>query len=65
MSAVAELKAHVTELEAEHDALVRAIARKHEEFDQLNTHIKAETDRLDRIKAEIAKVKAHFGIMTL
>ena len=64
MSAVAQLKSDVTALEAEHDALVRAIARKHQELDALNTQIKANTDRLDRIKSEIAKVKAHFGIMT-
>jgi chromosome segregation ATPase len=62
MSAVAELKAHVTELEAEHDALVRAIGRKHDELDALNVQIKAETDRLAKIRAEIQKVKNHFGV---
>jgi predicted nucleic acid-binding Zn-ribbon protein len=64
MSAVAQLKSDVTALEAERDALVRAITRKHEELDSLNTQIKAATERLDRIKSEIAKVKAHFGVMT-
>jgi chromosome segregation ATPase len=63
MSAVAQLKSDVTELEAEHDALVRAIARKHAELDALNSHIKAATDRLDKIRTEIQKVKAHFWIM--
>ena len=62
MSAVAELKAHVTELEAEHDALVRAIGRKHDELDALNVQIKAETGRLAKIRAEIQKVKNHFGV---
>jgi hypothetical protein len=35
MSAVAELQRDVTALEAEHDALVRAIARKSQELDAL------------------------------
>jgi chromosome segregation ATPase len=63
MSAVAQLKSDVTALEAEHDALVRAIARKHQELDALNVDIKSATDRLDKIRTEIKKVKAHFGIM--
>jgi hypothetical protein len=42
--------------------LVRAISRKHEELDQLNTQIRAATDRLDKIRAEIQKVNAHFGV---
>jgi predicted nucleic acid-binding Zn-ribbon protein len=62
MSAVAQLKSDVTALEAEHDALARAIARKHQELDALTTHIKAETDRLAKIRAEIQKVKSHFGV---
>jgi predicted nucleic acid-binding Zn-ribbon protein len=62
MSAVAELKRDVTALEAEHDALVRTITRKHAELDQLNTHVRAATERLDKIRAEIARVKAHFGV---
>jgi len=62
MSAVAQLKAAVTELEAEHDALVRAIGRKHDELDALNVQIKAETGRLAKIRAEIQKVKNHFGV---
>ena len=62
MSAVAHLKAAVTELEAEHDALVRAIGRKHDELDALNVQIKAETGRLAKIRAEIQKVKNHFGV---
>jgi predicted nucleic acid-binding Zn-ribbon protein len=62
MSAVAELQRDVTALEAEHDALVRAITRKHEELDSLNTQIRAATDRLTKIRAEIQKVKSHFGV---
>jgi chromosome segregation ATPase len=62
MSAVAQLKSDVTALEAEHDALVRAINRKHQELDALNTHIKSATERLDKIRAEIQKVKNHFGV---
>jgi hypothetical protein len=62
MSAVAQLKSDVTALEAEHDALVRAVDRKHQELDALNVQIKAETDRLAKIRAEIQKVKNHFGV---
>jgi hypothetical protein len=62
MSAVAELKRDITELEVEHDGLVRAIKRKHAELDQLGIQIKASTDNLARIKAEIAKVKSYFGV---
>jgi chromosome segregation ATPase len=63
MSAVAQLKSDVTALEAEHDALVRAIDRKHQELDSLGVQIKSATERLDKIRAEIAKVKAHFGVV--
>jgi len=62
MSAVAELQRDVEALEAQHDKLVRAIARKNQELDLLNIHIKAATENLARIRAEIQKVKAHFGV---
>ena len=62
MSAVAELQRDVEALEAQHDKLVRAIARKNQELDLLNIHIKAATENLARIKAEIQKVKSHFGV---
>jgi predicted nucleic acid-binding Zn-ribbon protein len=62
MSAVAELRRDVTALEAEHDALVRAIGHKHQELDALSVQIKAATERLDKIRAEIQKVKSHFGV---
>jgi len=69
MSAVAELKSDVTasdvrELERKYDALVRACDRKHEELDSLNAQVKAATGRLDKIHAEIARVRAHFGVHT-
>jgi peptidoglycan hydrolase CwlO-like protein len=62
MSAVAELQRDIEDLAAQHDKLVHAINRKHQELDSLNAHIKARTADLDRIKAEIQKVKAHFGV---
>jgi hypothetical protein len=62
MSAAAELKSDIRALEAEHDALVRAINRKHAELDALGIQIKASTDNLAKIRAEIAKVKSHFGV---
>ena len=36
MSAAAELQRDITELERQHDALDRSLARKHVEFDLLN-----------------------------
>jgi chromosome segregation ATPase len=62
VSAATQLKSDVLELEREHDALTRTIDRKHAELDSLNVHIRARTDDLARIRAEIAKVKAHFGV---
>ena len=62
MSAAAELKGDIVELEREHDALVRTIARKHVEFDLLNRQIRQATDRLDQINGNIKRIKAHFGV---
>jgi hypothetical protein len=64
MSAAAELQRDIVELEREHDALVRAIARKHVEFDLLNKQIRQATDRLDQINANIKRIKQHFGVPT-
>jgi chromosome segregation ATPase len=61
-AAVAELQRDIEDLEAEHDALKRTIARKHQELDALGVQIKASTDNLARIRAEIQKVKSHFGV---
>jgi chromosome segregation ATPase len=61
-AAVAELQRDIEDLEAQHDKLVRAIARKNQELDLLNIHIKAATENLARIRAEIQKVKSHFGV---
>ena len=62
MSDVSELKANIRELEREHDALERTIGRKHDELDRLLVAIKAKTDTLDKIRAEIARLKSHFGV---
>ena len=62
MGAVSELKADIRELEREHDALERTIGRKHDELDRLLVAIKAKTDILDKIRAEIARLKSHFGV---
>jgi hypothetical protein len=56
------LRREVLDLEAKHDALVREIDRKHEELDQVRARVSAETDRLAKIQAEIAKIKAKFGV---
>jgi hypothetical protein len=62
MSEVGELKSDIRELEREHDALERTITRKHAEYDRLLIAIKTKTDALDKIRAEIARLKAHFGV---
>jgi hypothetical protein len=62
MSTAAQLNHDIRGLEATHDALVREIDRKYGELDQIAAEIKLESDRLDKIRAEIANVKAHFGV---
>jgi len=62
MSATAELKQDIRELEREHDALVRACDRKHDELDEVNAEIAREQARLANIKSEIQKIKAHYGV---
>jgi len=62
MGDVAELKADIRELEREHDALERALTRKHAEYDKLLFAIQAKTAALDQIKREIARLKTHFGV---
>jgi len=62
MSDVSELKADIRELEREHDALERTIGRKHDELDRLLVAIKTKTDALEKIKAEITRLRLHFGV---
>ena len=62
MSATAELKQDIRELEREHDALVRACERKHDELDQLNSEVGRAEAKLANIKSEIQKIKAHYGV---
>jgi hypothetical protein len=57
-----ELERGILELEARYDALVRAIARKDQEHILLDHKIKARTEDLAKIEAEIAKVKTRFGV---
>jgi septation ring formation regulator EzrA len=61
-TATRQLERDILDLEREHDALVRAIERKHQEYDHLLVNIQARTEQLDKIKAEIQKVKKHFGV---
>ena len=62
MSEVSELKSDIRELEREHDALERIITRKHAELDSILRQIQTKTAVLDKIRAEIAKLKSHFGV---
>jgi hypothetical protein len=61
-TATKQLERDVLDLERQHDALVRAIDRKHGELDQINVKIQAATERLANIQAEIQKVKKRFGV---
>jgi hypothetical protein len=62
MSATAELQHDIRDLEARHDALVRAIDRKHAELDSVHALIKAATEKLTKIEAAIKAVKNRFGV---
>jgi hypothetical protein len=62
MSAVAQLQHDILELEAKHDRLVREIDRKYAELDQVRAEINAEAVRLAKIRAEIVRIKSHFGV---
>jgi hypothetical protein len=57
-----ELERGILELEARYDALMRSIARKDQEHILLDHKIKARTEDLAKIEAEIAKVKSRFGV---
>jgi hypothetical protein len=61
-TATRELQHDILELEARHDALERNIDRKHQELDSLAVQIKIRTEELAKIRAEIQKVKNHFGV---
>jgi len=62
MSARAELRSDIAGLEVEHDALVRACEREYEELDRVKAERSREEARLAKIKAEINRIKAHFGV---
>ena len=62
MSAVAEQRGELRELQREYDALNRAVDEKHEEFDRINADIRRELARLEKIRSEIARIKTHFGV---
>ena len=62
MSATAQLKQDIRELEREHDALVRACERKHDELDEVKAKVAREEAKLANIKSEIAKIKSHYGV---
>ena len=64
MSAAAELQRDITELERQHDALDRSLARKHVEFDLLNRQIRQATDRLNQINGNIKRIKAKYGVQS-
>jgi chromosome segregation ATPase len=62
ISTAAELKDDIRDLEARHDALVRAIDRKHAELDSVHAQIKAASEKLTKIEAAIKAVKNRFGV---
>jgi hypothetical protein len=64
MSAAAELKQDVLELQHQYDRLTRLVEAKSEELDLVNSEIGRETAKLEKIRAEIKKIKAHFGVQS-
>ena len=64
MSAAAELKRDLLDLQGQYDQLNRLYEAKHEELDLINADIRRETARLEKIRAEIKRIKSHFGVQT-
>jgi hypothetical protein len=64
MSAAAELKRDTLALQHEYDSLNRLFEAKHEELDLIHADIRRETARLEKIRAEIKRIKAHFGVQS-
>jgi len=64
MSAVADLKRDTLEQQHQLDRLTRMVEAKHEELDLINADIRRETARLEKIRAEIKRIKSHFGVQT-
>jgi hypothetical protein len=64
MSATAELKRDTLALQHEYDKLKRMYEAKHEELDLIVADIRRETARLEKIRAEIKRIKAHFGVQS-
>jgi predicted nucleic acid-binding Zn-ribbon protein len=64
MSTVAQLQYDIRGLESKHDALAREIDRQHQALEQARADIRAEVARLEKIRAEIKKIKDHFGVQS-
>jgi len=62
MSALTQLKSEVLDLQHQLDRLTRLADAKHEELDQIDADIHREKAKLEKIRAEIARIKAHFGV---
>jgi chromosome segregation ATPase len=61
-TAAQQLLYEIRNLEGQHDALVREVERKAAELGQLGAEIQLETTRLEKIRAEIQRVKTSFGV---
>jgi hypothetical protein len=64
MSATAQLKQDILALQGDYDRLTRMVEAKHEEFDLIVADIRSETARLEKIRAELKQIKAHFGVQS-
>jgi hypothetical protein len=64
MSATAELKRDLLDLQGEYDKLTRMVEAKNEELDLISADIRRETARLEKIRAEIKRIKNHFGVQS-
>jgi hypothetical protein len=64
MSATAQLKQDILSLQGDYDRLTRMVDAKHEELDLVVADIRRETARLEKIRAEIKRIKSHFGVQS-
>ena len=65
MSATAELKGlrgEVLDLQHQFDRLTRLVDAKHDELDQAIAKVRREEARLEKIRSEIKRICAHFGV---
>ena len=62
MSAMAELRGEVLDLQHQLDRLTRLVDAKHDELDEARAKVAQAEAKLANIRGEIAKIKSHYGV---